>query len=208
MQPQRVNGAILDNNENIIAKINVESRTLNDATLTVIGEVKGELEIGKTVNVILFDPVNGLVNYIGVVSEFLEGGRISVSRFHRMRTEQDRREDIKVIVNRPVFIVQTDGEDGEKEGLRKFSVRLRDISAGGVCVVSEIELNRTKLYEMVFDLGREPDVISLRILRHTKNENGENVYGCAFVQLGALQESRIREYVFKKQLGLIGRIRA
>jgi hypothetical protein len=201
-----INGAVFDRDGNPVARIKVEAKTLNEATFSVVGRIEGQLPMDEPADIKLYDPINGLVDYTGTI-ESVTDGKINIVGLRSAVRKDERRKDVKVMVNRPVFLLGKFETEGAEE-IRKFSARLRDIGAGGVCVITAEPLDMEAKYELIFDLADQPDLLGLNLLRHTQNELGEHVYGCSFKPISAARESRIREYVFRRQLGLIGKIRS
>ncbi|MCL2538978.1 MAG: PilZ domain-containing protein [Oscillospiraceae bacterium] len=112
-------------------------------------------------------------------------------------THAEKREDIKLPVGRDVFFIAC-GEDSK--GAEKFSVLLRDISAGGIGIATDYPLTEEGSYEIVFDLSTEPDVFPVIMVYKGKTTEKMVPYGFRFAGLHPLQESQVREYVFKKHL--------
>jgi hypothetical protein len=194
----------LDQDDLLIGKGAFITRNLDEATIELSSEISVEsLPVGREVHVRLFDTVNGLTTYRGFVKT-IEDNVLTVGNYE-IETHIERREDVKVMVNRPAFLIARERNERNVNVAQKFTVILRDISAGGVGIVSEHELFFDRVYEIVFDLGREPDILSIMLVRKNINPQGKYVYGCRFVDLHPSQESQVREYVFKKHLGLVGR---
>lgn len=202
--PTNVNCVILDEEELLIAKGIFKNQNGQEAVIELLpGNSPSDFPVGREINIRLFDTNNGLMTYNGRI-DHLDGNTLYVSDYN-VETHIERREDVKVIVNREAFLIARNRNERNIDVTQKFKVMLRDISAGGVGIVTEHELFFDRIYEIVFDLGREPDILSIMLVRKNVNSQGKYIYGCRFVDMHPSQESQVREYVFKKHLGLISR---
>ena len=201
-----VNCVILDEEELLLAKGAIVRRSDRDAVVDLSpGEYsRYDFVRDREINIRLFDNINGLTTCRGRVFR-IEEDRLYIYDC-LSETHIERREDVKVPVNREIFVISRERNSRNIETAHKFSAFLRDISAGGVGIETDYELLFDKEYEMVFDLGRDPDILSIMLVRKMEVDSGKSRYGCRFVDLHPSQESQVREYVFKKHLGLLSRL--
>lgn len=194
---------ILDEGEYILAK----GILLDFMTSDVIVELLPDKEYdpssflpGRGLTVRVFDTQNGLTSYRGRVTR-LEGSKLFIGGCS-IHTHEERRKDIKVMVNRDVFLITRERNHNNVEITQKISVVLYDISAGGVGIVTDQKLFPGREYEFVFDLGRDPDILTIVVIRKANVQvSGKTLYGCQFVDLHPMQESQVREFVFRRHLG-------
>ena len=194
---------VLDEDELILAKGNMLSHNSSDVIVELFTDENFDPAVflsGRGISVRLFDAQNGLTTYRGRVSR-LDGMRLFIGECS-IHTHEERRKDIKVLVNREIFLIARERNHHNVETTQKIKVLLYDISAGGVGIVTDYKLLPGREYEFVFDLGRDPDILTVVVIRKASiMVSNKPLYGCQFVELHPTQESQVREYVFRKHLG-------
>lgn len=76
------------------------------------------------------------------------------------------------------------------------SVKIRDLSCGGFCFASRVDLDVNKCYETVVPLTKEPLVLNFKIVRKLREEK-TFIYGCKFLDLEDTVERMLRETVYR-----------
>ena len=147
------------------------------------------------------DPSEGLTSCKGKVFR-LDENRLYL-RDCIIETHVEQRQDIKIPVGREAYFVVC-GKDARPAA--KFKVTLRDISAGGIGISTKHPLNFDDSYEIVFDLGREPDALPVEMIYKGQESDGKTLYGFRYAGLHPAQESQVREYVFKKHLEMVSAV--
>jgi len=143
------------------------------------------------------DPADGLTNCRGRIYR-LDENKLFITGCV-IETHVEQREDIKIPVGRDVFFIAC-GKSAKDT--KKFTVLLRDISAGGIGIATEHHLDFDSEYEVIFDFGWEPDVLPVTMVYKGSEVDGKVLYGFRFNELHPAQESQVREYVFRKHLSL------
>lgn len=116
-----------------------------------------------------------------------------------------RRQDVKAKTNIQVKIILLEYNDSVKidpDTMKAIQIqaRLRDISAGGVMLETEAELEVNQKFLFPFDKGSSPILITAQVIREQPHENQYRHYGCKYLNNNNGKESIIREYVFRLQL--------
>lgn len=180
-----VDGVILKEEQSVIY-IEIEEP---DFPATLIG-------VGKEVHMKIFGDKDGLKIYKGTISYRL-GGLVTLSDLSLMVSIQ-RRNDLKIHINYELVITCI-----SRVPEIVVKAKFLDISAGGAC----FSLDGTKrrfvegeVFETIFDLGRCPFFIKMKVLRAIEEPSGRILYGCQFVDISKEEEQIIREFVFKTQL--------
>ena len=115
-----------------------------------------------------------------------------------------RRENFKIKTSIPVTVAVFDGEmkpvQGKDGAQAEYDVEIKDISASGVLIATDKELDVGYIVSFTFDHTAPPLALDAEIIRIRNHKNGINEYGCRFIRLTAEKEAGIRRYVFKIQL--------
>ena len=114
-----------------------------------------------------------------------------------------RREDVKVTVNVPIML-HAERRPGELYiPLKGWPAMVRNISAGGVYVSTDLSLSAGREIEFEFNETGEKVHLMARILRVEDLTEQPNQpiygYGCKFVCLSARSENQLRNYVFREE---------
>jgi len=113
-----------------------------------------------------------------------------------------RRQDIKMRTNLPVRLTLLDADDRimtDPESHRSLTLpaMLRDISAGGIMIDMETELEVNQKIMFPFDKGSSPIMIQAEVLREQARVGAVYRYGCRFFNHNSGKEAVVREYVFR-----------
>jgi c-di-GMP-binding flagellar brake protein YcgR len=116
-----------------------------------------------------------------------------------------RRQDVKAKTNIPIKIVLLKNDetvmiDPVTMKSIQYDAYLRDISAGGVMLETEAQLDVNQKFLFPFDKGSSPILVTAQVIREQPKENELRCYGCRYVNNNSGKESVIREYVFRLQL--------
>jgi hypothetical protein len=156
--------------------------------------------VGQNVVINIFDPVRGANTFDGEINE-IDGNEIIVYKFHPRADPDDRRQDIKILVDHSATLIHTYFNPEVKAYYqKKLNVRIRDISAGGVCICSKTDININDKLELLFRENKRTTLLKIKILRKAPADNDELMYGCAFCDITPGQEHAIRRYIFKAEL--------
>ena len=153
------------------------------------GMLDGTVEI--TFNVL--DSSNGIIVYKGKI--FSYGDKyINIKDVEKLNTIQ-RRQDVKAYLETDITITPL-----SKEAMEDIEVKLKDISCGGLCIISEQELDISLIYSVVIFFTSIPIIPRFRIVRFENNGDGKYIYGCKFLKLKPGEEALIRSFVFRSQI--------
>jgi len=113
-----------------------------------------------------------------------------------------RRQDVKVKTNIPVKATLLEFDDRVKidpQTMKAMSIQayLKDISAGGIMLETETELEVNQKLLFPFDKGSTPILITAEVLREQTSDNEYHSYGCRYLNNNSGKEAVIREYVFR-----------
>lgn len=197
---ERIKAIIRDTNHELIAKGYLVGSVRSTSQFKISNRTHKSFTPGEEVKITIYEPNHGLTVYSGKYAN-QEGDIVSFSSF-QPDGFTERRTDLKIPVHFEVYIIRTRvDENGEKKE-NKIVVRLRDISAGGICFISEHSFSQHNEYSFIFDRGKEPIILPFIILRKDKNEEDLYVYGCKFSGITPQQEQIVREFVFSRQLDM------
>ena len=157
-----------------------------------------------TFEIVFFDPIMGLVTCQCLLSAplMVEGGRRSLRcRVLDQLFARQRRHDLKIPLESEVTVRSESAAEGTCQ--REHKAKLRNISAGGVYLISKLPAGVGDLLSFTFHDTQQPIKLTGRILRveqgvHPKDP-GYQGYGCRFVDIPLRDESLLRSYIFKKE---------
>ncbi|MCL2014508.1 MAG: PilZ domain-containing protein [Oscillospiraceae bacterium] len=195
---QKVKVAITDSKDKLLAKAVLVRQDSRNAVLELSHGFSAEnFTMGETVNISMFDTLNGLIVCTGELMKLSDG----CLHIRNLTIEQNisKRIDIKVPLGYDAYILRAKNTDDVRT-YHKFYVYLNDLSAGGIGFTSKEDLPDDEIYEFVFDHARESVVIQFKILHKTKKDDGSYFYGCCFHDPLPYHEKIIREYVFQRQI--------
>ena len=153
------------------------------------------------------DDQQGVFDFRCVYKGFEQEGSqffIELGIVETLKTLQ-RRMDVKVKTNIPVKIILLNDDDQikldpETHRTVQHQAMLRDISAGGIMIDSEADLEVGQKIMFPFDKGSSPILVNALVIREQPPSQGYRCYGCRFLNNNSGKESVIREYVFRLQL--------
>ena len=102
-----------------------------------------------------------------------------------------RQEDIRVKVQIASEFVMSDG--------KYFSGTVRNISAGGLYMVTDQKMNSGQMFSFTYPFKAEPFRVNVRVLRVQELMGGYG-YGCKFEELSPGEEADVRNFVYQKQI--------
>lgn len=116
----------------------------------------------------------------------------------------DRRDSLKVRTDAEAIITgfYMPGRNNKKFSIRD-NIRLRDISAGGVCFFSNnVYFVKQRLYIDLFDVAEQLKVDALLLRKKKEDRPGGHRYryACKFVGVDPISERKLFEYAFKTEL--------
>lgn len=160
------------------------------------------------IEIVFLDPIMGAVTcLVTLYAPLVTEGRTSRSyrcKVLRKLSQNQRREDAKVPVS-DVVTVRLDGTNAGGEA----SATLRNISAGGVYLVTDLNANPGDLLLFTFNCNGQALPVAAKILRveQEKKRRGRTMfgYGCRFVNLSVGFESALRSYVYQEERRLYGK---
>lgn len=196
----RIKAVVRDENNALLAK-GYLSETIGKTVTFFLNRAKPvSFTKGQFVRVTTYEPNRGLNVFTGIFKQMDERKVI----FEHFEPEGfiDRRFDLKIPVSYNVFIIHGFSDTSGNKAEQKVEVRLRDISAGGICFITDADYNPSDEYSFIFDRGRETLLLPFHILRKEKSATGQNIYGCSFYNIPPQYEQVIREYVFSRQLNM------
>lgn len=162
----------------------------------------------------LYDDVYGLITYevklIGFEKEIVHSDTEYTVKF-QLGNELEvlqRRSNVKVKTMIPVKfrLIDEDGNfiiDKTTKKIAEYEGVIKDLSAGGVLLVTKEELNTGQFFSFLFEECSKPFEITAEILRYQMQEQEEEEamgYGCHFLDLALPKESMVRQYVFRVQV--------
>lgn len=102
-----------------------------------------------------------------------------------------RQKDIRVKVQIASEFVLSDG--------KYFSGTVRNISAGGLYMVTDQKMNSGQMFSFTYPFKAEPFRVNVRVLRVQELMGGYG-YGCKFEELSPGEEADVRNFVYQKQI--------
>ena len=102
-----------------------------------------------------------------------------------------RQKDIRVKVQIASEFVMSDG--------KYFSGTVRNISAGGLYMVTDQKMNSGQMFSFTYPFKAEPFRVNVRVLRVQELMGGYG-YGCKFEELSPGEEADVRNFVYQKQI--------
>ena len=102
-----------------------------------------------------------------------------------------RQKDIRVKVHIASEFVLSDG--------KYFSGTVRNISAGGLYMVTDQKMNSGQMFSFTYPFKAEPFRVNVRVLRVQELMGGYG-YGCKFEELSPGEEADVRNFVYQKQI--------
>ncbi len=184
-----------------------------DITEMITNKEKDELDklVGQEIQLTTLDEINGLSEFQAMLSSITKN-HATIRPLERV-FQLDRRGSLKIKINQEIWIMEmalpaADSLDfGKKvrwEQLQDrlpLKARLRDISAGGTCLLSQdlFEVGDTYIFDFPVD---EDTYIPLKALILRKKPTPQEdlvLYGCQFVDLTAAAESAIMGFMFQEQ---------
>ena len=174
-----------------------------DATLSLSGD-RSLMDKGPEFIVHYTDSSQGVMDlrcaFVGYERE--ENALIVTLKVNEIIKTTQRRQDLKMRTNLPVKLTLLDaGERIQTDPvtMRAVTVQatLRDISAGGVMIDSETELEVSQKMMFPFDKGSSPIMIQAEVIREQETIGLTHRYGCRFINNNSGKEAVIREYVFR-----------
>ncbi len=202
--------SIYDKNKKLLCIVNVYLDDEENLMLSVPGFFNPELQ--DTYDIMFFDPVLGLAPCVCALtkadpmSEDMDSYKCDVLE----RGEQiQRREDLKVPVNISIKMFVLDQPRGGTIDLdNPVKAVMKDISAGGVYVITDEAIETGKYIRFRFREGRMPVLLTAKILRvidlSGKDAGAKFGYGCQFCNLTKNDETQVRGYVYKVEKALYG----
>lgn len=103
-----------------------------------------------------------------------------------------RQKDIRVKVQLSTEFLLSDG--------KYFSGTIRNISAGGLYMVTDQKMNSGQIFSFSHVFREEPFRVSVKVLRVQELVGGGYGYGCKFEELSPGEEADIRNFVYQKQI--------
>ena len=88
-------------------------------------------------------------------------------------------------------------------GAGAYPAEIKDISASGVFIETNANLNVGQIIEFMFEKAGPPFLLTAEVVRSKLYGSGLGGFGCKFVDLPVTNESSIRRYVFKLQLAKV-----
>lgn len=161
----------------------------------------------KSVEVVFIEPVMGLFPCRCVLTEpysIIEEVVIYRCIILEQGEQIQRRNDIKV----PVEInlaMRTDSIAGGIIELANggYLGTMKDISAGGVYIVSKMRMDVGARIDFKFEETKIPVDLSVEVLRvvEKKDDKGDILYGhgCRFIEMTRGKETQVRNFVFQKE---------
>ena len=153
--------------------------------------------------IVFFDPIMGLVTCQCALSAplIVEGGRRSLRcRVLSQLYARQRRHDLKIPLESEVTVRAESAAGGAGQ---EQKARLRNISAGGVYLVSRFPAIVGDLLSFTFHDAPQPIRLTARVLRVEQGVNPKDPacqgYGCRFVDIPLRDESLLRSYIFKRE---------
>lgn len=84
--------------------------------------------------------------------------------------------------------------------LHEFELKVRNLSATGAAIISTREFTEKSSFLIEMELGGEIIKLVPLIVRKTKGQGKEWIYGCKFMHLNPNEERIIRKYIFDNEL--------
>ncbi|MDD3349963.1 MAG: PilZ domain-containing protein [Eubacteriales bacterium] len=189
---------IYDNEEKIILSSNQVS--IYDNRISLFGDFPVLLSHGTRVNATGFLD-DGFTSFTGKVSLSVES-QINLTDIE-LGEKMDRRNFLKVKVPFDgILLMGYEIVNGKKTLLTDESIKIRDISIGGVGFYFNKSLIKKQKILMQLDSVKPDFVVEAIVLRKEKirHEQYKFRYGCRFLSLDNIQQSVLCKYVFKTQL--------
>lgn len=112
-----------------------------------------------------------------------------------------KREDVRLDAELEVIARSVYDEDGViMPALQDLKLKIRNLSATGVAIISNREFKEKSSFFIELELGNETLNLVPVIVRKNKGTGKEWVYGCKFMHLEADEERIIRKYIFESEL--------
>ena len=188
---------------NAVYKPEAETLYISGDKSLISGD-KSIIDMGEDYLVHYTDATQGVFDFrCGYVGYEQEGAlyvlELKVSEI--IKTTQ-RRQDIKMRTNLPIRLSLLDSDDRirtDPETHRSVTMpaMLRDISAGGIMIDTESELEVNQKIMFPFDKGSSPIMVQAEVLREQARSGAFYRYGCRFYNHNSGKEAVVREYVFR-----------
>ena len=196
--------AELYDEDGIVCTASVMPGAMGSVLLTVPQGV----ECGKNKGYLVkfYDPTAGVLTCSCVLSNPMElpDDLLSVCCDIVEEIEQlQRRADVKIHVEVPIMLHVERRPGDYFIPITGWPSTVKNISAGGVYITSDLSLNPGREIEFEFDETEEKIELMARILRVEDLTEQPNQtmygYGCKFVCLSARSEKQLRNYVFREE---------
>lgn len=157
--------------------------------------------------IVFYDPILGLVTCKCALSAplILPGGRRSLRcRVIEQLYQRQRRLDLKIpLETRTTVRVEYPPEETPLQPGKAYPAVIRNISAGGVYLVTRLPAAVGRKLSFTFEEGGLSLPLTARVLRVERDVNERDPslagYGCRFVDLPTRVESQLRSYVFRTE---------
>lgn len=157
-------------------------------------------------NITFYDSVSGLVRAHCVLAspQSLSEERLSLMcKVVEVLESHQRRQDLKIPLEIEVELSCVYLPAGVEAPPKTFPAMTRNISAGGIYLVSEYPLAEGAQVRFEIKEASKPLVLTAQLLRHEKlplkREQPQYGYGCRFIELKPQMESVLRNYIFRKE---------
>lgn len=155
-----------------------------------------DLPLRAPIEVVFFDPIQGVVHCRCVLSAPVPSGELRSYRCEVLEqlSQNQRREDLKISLSNQVDVTL---------GGTHYQATIYNISASGVLLVSDLVAKVGDRLSFDFTKAGPPiplvaEVlrVELRAGRYSRANYG---YGCRFVNLNAQYEAQLRSYIFQEE---------
>jgi len=173
----------------------IESITADDEMSLVVGDEVFDL-MSTSFVLVLSNDSYGLISYKAELVTFrresiVEGTYVVVVKPIEFIERVQRRENFKIKVSDSVIL---------RIGPDECPAQLKDISASGVMITVDKELEIGQIFDFTFDQLSPPLDYEAEVLRLTNSQDGVHEYGCRFINMTVEKESSIRRHIFRLQL--------
>ncbi len=156
-------------------------------------------------NITFYDSVSGLVRgqcILGSPQDLSERRLALMCDVTEVVETRQRRQDLKIPLEIEVEVTCIYLPEGVEAPPQTFPAVTRNISAGGIYLISEYPLAEGAEIQFEIKEASKPLVLTAKLLRQEKlppkMEQPQYGYGCRFIKLKSQMESVLRNYIFRK----------
>lgn len=170
----------------------------DDEVMIVRMVTSNRFPLNTYVNIFIYNRVKGEVIYKGKIDK-INRNIIKLTDITAVKVNQ-RRSEARVDVSLELIVSKIwTGFDQCIELEKKIPMKTVNLSSSGVLLYSELDMPENVLFHLELPINDTVINCCAEVVRKEKKEDGY-YYGCKLVMLEEAEQSKIREFVFKKQI--------